>query len=421
MMPCPSCVNPRWSGFRNCAGRWRIWAASFQPATFASSITRWMHSIRMRRRWCAPFGRRKGSRARRFVLRMAARVVPFPGIDFEEIDMSSAWRKLTLAIILVGLVFVGNPAMGRAQTPSPALLVLNKEDATLSIIDPGTLKTVAQIPTGEGPHEVVASDDGKMAFVANYGGRTPGNTISVMDLVAQKELRRVDLVALRRPHGIVFAEGKVWFTAEQNRLVARYDPASNQIDWLLGIGQNGTHMLLFSKDRSLLFTSNIGSDSITVLQRGSDPSVWNATNVSVGKGPEGGDISPDGREYWAANSGDGTVSIIDVATKKVLQTLDVRVNRSNRLKFTLDGKLVLISDLGNNALVVVDAASRKVVKRLNPGRQPEGILIAPDGARAYVAVAGEKNVAILDLKTLEVTASIPTGNGPDGMAWAVRH
>jgi YVTN family beta-propeller protein len=335
--------------------------------------------------------------------------------------MSSAWRKLTLAIILVGLVFVRNPAMGRAQTPSPALLVLNKEDATLSIIDPGTLKTVAQIPTGEGPHEVVASDDGKMAFVANYGGRTPGNTISVMDLVAQKELRRVDLVALRRPHGIVFAEGKVWFTAEQNKLIARYDPASNQIDWLLGIGQNGTHMLLFSKERSLLFTSNIGSDSITVLQRGSDLSVWNATNVSVGKGPEGGDISPDGREYWAANSGDGTVSIIDVATKKVVQTLDVQVNRSNRLKFALEGKLVLISDLGNNALVVVDAASRKVVKRLNPGRQPEGILIAPDGARAYVAVAGEKNVAILDLKTLEVTTSIPTGNGPDGMAWAVRH
>ena len=333
---------------------------------------------------------------------------------------SSSMKKLTLAIFLLGVVLAGNPAPGWAQTPSPALLVLNKEDATLSIIDPSTMKTVAQIPTGEGPHEIAASDDGKMAFIANYGGRTPGTTISVMDLVAQKELRRVDLGALRRPHGIVFAEGKVWLTAEQNRLIARYDPAGGQIDWLLGIGQNGTHMLLFSKDRSLLFTSNIGSDSITLLQRGGDPSVWNATNVSVGKGPEGGDISPDGREYWAANSGDGTVSIIDVATKRVEQTLDVQVNRSNRLKFTLDGKLVLISDLGNNALVVVDAASRKVVKRLNPGRQPEGILISPDGVHAYVAVAGDKNVTVLDLKSLEVTTRIPTGAGPDGMAWAVR-
>lgn len=332
-----------------------------------------------------------------------------------------ASKRLTWAILLAGFVIAGNPTGGLAQTPSPALLVLNKEDATLSIIDPGTMKTVAQIPTGEGPHEIVASDDGKMAFVANYGGRTPGNTISVMDLVGQKELRRVDLGALRRPHGIIFAESKVWFTAEQNRLIARYDPASNQIDWLLGIGQNGTHMLLFSKDRSLLFTSNIGSDSVTVLQRGSDAAVWNPTIVSVGKGPEGGDISPDGREYWAANSGDGTVSIIDIATKRVEQTLNVEVNRSNRLKFTLDGKLVLISDLGNNALVVVDAASRKVVKRLNPGRQPEGVLISSDGAHAYIAIAGDKNIAVLDLKTLEVSARIPTGAGPDGMAWAVRH
>jgi YVTN family beta-propeller protein len=330
-------------------------------------------------------------------------------------------RKLTFAVLWLGLVLVWNPEPSRAQTPSPALLVLNKEDATLSIIDPGTLKTVGQIPTGEGPHEITVSDDGKMAFVANYGGRTPGNTISVMDLVAQKELRRVDLGALRRPHGIFFAEGKVWLTAEPNRLIARYDPASNQIDWLLGIGQNGTHMLLFSKDRSLLFTSNIGSDSVTMLQPGSDRAVWNATNVSVGKGPEGGDISPDGREYWAANSGDGTVSIIDVATKRVAQTLDVRTNHSNRLKFSVDGKLVVVSDPPSNALVVVEAVSRKELKRINIGRQPEGVLIAPDGAHAYVAVAGEKNVSILDLKTLEVSGRIPTGAGPDGMAWAVRH
>ena len=332
----------------------------------------------------------------------------------------SGLKKLTLAIFSLGLVLAGNPVAARGQTPSPALLVLDKEDNMLSIIDPATSKTVARIPTGEGPHEIAASDDGKMAFVANYGGRTPGDTISVMDLVAQKELRRVDLGALRRPHGIVFSDGKVWFTAEQNRLIARYDPAANQIDWLLGIGQNGTHMLLFSKDRSMLFTSNIGSDSITMLQHGSDPYVWTATNVSVGKGPEGGDISPDGREYWAANSNDGSVSIIDVAAKKVVQTLDVKTGHSNRLKFTRDGKLVLISDPGNHGLVALDAASRKEVKRLNVGRQPEGILIAPDGAHAYIAVAGEKNVGVLDLKTLEVIARISTGNGPDGMAWAVR-
>jgi YVTN family beta-propeller protein len=330
--------------------------------------------------------------------------------------------KISIARLIVPVVLLLLPNFSAAQTPSPALLVLNKEDATLSIIDPATLKTIAQIPTGEGPHEIVVSDDGKFAFVANYGARTPGSTISVIDLTAQKELRRVDLGALRRPHGIVFVDGKVWFTAEENKLIARYDPAANQIDWILGIGQNRTHMLVFSKDHAQIFTSNIQSDSVTLLQRSSsDPSGWSATNIPVGKGPEGGDFSPDGREFWAANSGDGSVSIIDVAAKKVVQTLDVRTNRSNRLKFTPDSKLVLISDLGGNGLLILDAASRKEVKRLNLGRQPEGILITPEGTRAYVAVAGEKTVAVLDLKTLEVTARISTGAGPDGLAWAVRH
>lgn len=329
--------------------------------------------------------------------------------------------KFSTAWLIAPVVLALLPNFSAAQTPSPALLVLNKEDATLSIIDPATLKTIVQIPVGEGPHEIAASGDGKFAFVANYGARTPGSTISVIDLIAQKELHRADLGALRRPHGIAFADGKVWFTAEENKAIARYDPGSNQIDWLLGIGQNRTHMLVFSKDRSQIFTSNIQSDTVTLLQRSADPSGWTATNIFVGKGPEGGDVSPDGREFWAANSGDGSVSILDATAKKVVQTLDVRTNRSNRLKFTPDGKLVLISDLGGNGLLILDAASRKELKRLNLGRQPEGILIPPEGARAYVAVAGEKAVAVLDLKTLEVAARIPTGTGPDGMAWAARH
>jgi len=120
-----------------------------------------------------------------------------------------------------GLLLLAPGATGPTKTPSPALLVLDKEDNLLSVIDPATSKTVARIATGEGPHEVTVSDDGELAFVTNYGARTPGDTLSVMDLVAQKELRRVDLGALRRPHGISFAHGKVWFTAEQPGRCAR--------------------------------------------------------------------------------------------------------------------------------------------------------------------------------------------------------
>jgi YVTN family beta-propeller protein len=240
----------------------------------------------------------------------------------------------------------------------------------------------------------------------------------VIDLAAHKELRRVDITPLRRPHGIHVAGGKVYFTAEVNQVVARYDPESNQVDWLLGTGQAGTHMVLVSDAAARMYTANIGSNSISIIERGANPLAWDETVVAVGRGPEGFDVSPDGRELWAAHSQDGGVSIVDLAAKKVTATLDLQTRRSNRLKFTRDGTRVLISDLDAGQLVVVDAASHRETKRLAVGRMPEGILIPPDGTKAYVAVAGDNSVAVIDLKTLEVTGKFETGKGPDGMAWA---
>ena len=321
-----------------------------------------------------------------------------------------------ILIVCQTLLRILAPILCAAETP--ALLVLNKDENALAIVDPVARKVLGRVPTGEGPHEVTASADGTLAFVANYGARNPGNTISVIDIAAQKELRRVELGPLRRPHGIAFADGKVYFTAEVNKLIGRYDPASNQIDWLLGTGQNGTHMVLLSKDTNRIFTANIGSDSISIIERASVPLGWNETVIPVGKGPEAIDISPDGKEVWTAHSRDGGVSIIDIAGKKVIETFNIQTKRSNRLKFTPDGKLVLVSDLEGGELVVLDRAARKEIKRMRLGRNPEGILMAPDSSRAYVALAGDNEIAIIDLKTLESTGRISTGAGPDGMAWA---
>lgn len=300
---------------------------------------------------------------------------------------------------------------------APSLLVLNKEDATLSIIDPASGKTLANVPTGEGPHEIAVSADGRFAYVGNYGARTPGNTISIVDL-GKRGASVFDISPLQRPHGIhVGADGKVYFTAETNKIVARYDPASNRIDWMIGTGQNTTHMVMLTKDMNRMVTANIASDTMTIMDRVPGPVGWNATVIPVGKGPEGFDVSPDGRELWAANSRDGSISIVDLSSKKVAKTVDVQTKRSNRLKFTPDGKLVLVSDLESGDLIVLDAASRQERKRMKLGRAPEGILIQPDGSRAYIAISGENRVDVLDLKTLEVADHIKTGRGPDGMAW----
>jgi len=309
-----------------------------------------------------------------------------------------------------------------SQTPSTALLVLEKDDWWLAVVDPATMKVVGRVPAGEDPHEVAASEDGTRAYISNYGAfRTLQKTLSVVDLVSQKLLPAVDLGPLKAPHGLDILNDKVYFTAEGSKVIGCYDPAKKQIEWVLGTGQDRTHMLKVKPDLTAIYTANISSGTISIFEptKTGDASGWTETNVGVGKEPEGFDVSPDGRELWAA-SHKQIVTIVDLATKKVVQTIDLHTKFANRLKFTPDGKRVLITDLGNGDLILVDAASRKELKRISLGHGCAGILIVPDGSVAYVADSRDNNVAVIDLKTFSLTGRIATGRGPDGLAWAVR-
>src|ERR1035438_1218222 len=162
---------------------------------------------------------------------------------------------------LLSLICFGAAALQAANTPANALLVLEKEQNTLVIVDPASLTIVARVPVGNDPHEVAVSDDGKTAYISNYGGGgNGGTTIAVVDLTAQKPLAPIDLGALRSPHGLVFAGGKLYFTAEGAKVVGRYDPSTQKIDWVMGTGQSRTHMVVVSKDLKTVFTSNVSSE-----------------------------------------------------------------------------------------------------------------------------------------------------------------
>jgi YVTN family beta-propeller protein len=332
------------------------------------------------------------------------------GVEFALVSCGGANVKSLFIALTAALVTV-TPAFAAAAE----LLVLNKSDSTLSFIDPVSGNTTATIPTGDGPHEVELSIDERLAFVSNYGANVAGKTLSVIDVAARKELKRVDLGELRRPHGLSFSNGKLYFTVEDSRRIGRYDPKTQRVDWTFETDQGRTHMVIASRDGSTLFASNMGSNTIGIIERGAADQ-WKQTLISVGAGPEGLDLSPDGRELWSAHSGDGGVSIIDVAGKKVIDTFDAKTKRSNRVKFTPDGRLILISDLSGGELVVFDARKRSEKARIKLGKSPSGILI-PNNEQAYVAVSGDNHVAVVDLKTLSIATTIKTGNGPDGMAW----
>jgi YVTN family beta-propeller protein len=333
-------------------------------------------------------------------------------------------QNFVATAILCTLVLLLASTVASAQTPSPALLVLEKDDHSLAIVDPSALKVVARVDAGPDPHEVVASDDGKYAYISNYGAfSTPQHTLSVVDLVEQKALPPIDLSPLLAPHGLQFLNGKVYFTVEGSKAIGSFNPATQRVDWILGIGQNRTHMLVVAPDLSHIFTSDVNSDTITILDldKHADVSGWTETHIPVGKGPEGFDVSPDGKVLWAANAHDGTVSIVDVASKRVVQTVDAQVKSANRVKFTRDGRYVLVSLLGGSDLVVMDARSRAVIKRINLGEGSAGILMHPNSQLVYVAVSRGNYVSIINLETLQVDGRIQTGKGPDGMDWAVRH
>jgi len=374
--------------------------------------------------------------------------------------MSSFRSRFVFHLGCLSLLFFSSILSAAAQTPSPALLVLEKSDNTLAIVDPATLKIVGRVSAGPDPHEVESSPDGKLAYISNYGGSDSAlHTISVVDIVAQKTLVPIDLGALHSPHGLAFAGGELYFTAETNRVVGRYHPRTQTMDWVMGTGQDRTHMVVVSADLSHVFTSNVSSGTISILEEVDSPmpnfgrtqggpaqggpppgaaagaapppgpppggqrKTWRVTNVLAGRGSEGFDVSPDGKQLWVANAQDGTVTIIDVAAKKALQTFPVPV-RGNRLKITPDGTQVLVSGMASGQskanVVILDFATHKEVKTFDLGSGSAGILIVPDGSRAYVAVSAKDYVAAIDLKKMEVTGKLPTGKGPDGLAWAVQ-
>jgi YVTN family beta-propeller protein len=339
--------------------------------------------------------------------------------------------KPLLASLFVLASVLGISSVFAEDTPATALLVLSKHDQTLAIVDPSSLKVIARVPVGNDPHEVIASTNGKIAYVSNYGSGA-FHTLAVVDLMAQKALPSIDLGALRGPHGLTFVDGKVWFTAEGAKAIGSYDPAKKNVDWILGTGQNRTHMIYVSPDLRLIVTTNVSSGTVSMIEKtasgpgpGSPPGTphtdWNETVIRVGNGSEGFDISPDGKEIWVANAGDGTVSIIDTASKQVKQTLAADVSSANRLKFTPDGKFALISALRGADVTVIDVATRKTTKRISVGHGAAGIVMQPDGARAYVACTPDDYVAVIDLHSMEVVGHIQAGPNPDGLAWMIRH
>jgi hypothetical protein len=210
--------------------------------------------------------------------------------------------KIKTSLFILAVLLLETRGLNAQTAPERALLILANEDNTLLIVDPASLKVNAKLPVGPDPHEVIASPDGTTAYISNYGGGAY-NTLTVVDLAAKKVLPAIDLGALRGPHGLAFVGGRVWFTAEAAKAIGSYDPATKRVDWIMGTGQNRTHMIYVFPGLNQVVTTNVSSASVSIMEKigggaATRPSSgdWNETVVPVGRESEGIDVSPDARK-----------------------------------------------------------------------------------------------------------------------------
>lgn len=294
------------------------------------------------------------------------------------------------------------------------LLVCNKHEDTMSFVDPITLTPLEKISTGHNPHEIVLSSDHKYAYLSNYA--PPGNTISVIDLVNRKHILQISTGDYGRIHGAAISPdgAHAYFTAGQSGYVVEIDTRTHKVTRAIPTHGKISHMVLVSPDGKRLYTANIVSENVSVLDRDSGDLI---TQVPCGKGAEGMCFTPDGTRLWVGNQEAGSITIIDTASCTALETFSCP-GMPVRIRFTPDGKRVLVASWTDpGELVLLETDTHREIKRLPVGKQAIGIELSPDGKRAFVGCEHEDGVHVIDLESPSVTAKILTGNGSDAMAW----
>ena len=312
--------------------------------------------------------------------------------------------------------------------PTGTVIVSNMNDHTATLIDAASGRVIATLATGEGPHEVAASHDGKWALVSNYGVRgKAGHTITVIDVARATVAKTIELGEAGRPHGMAFLPGDtiVAVTSEANKNVHLVDVRSGTVIKSLPTNGRTSHMLSVSAKGDRIVTGNISDGTISVLSLSGEPKT-----IPVARQPEGIAITPNGNEAWVGSNRDSLVSVVDLATGEATALLR-GFGLPYRLVVSPDGKTVVITDPMRATVSIIDAASRKVRFTIDvpkdsivataevPGSpSPEGAAISPDSRWAFVTLQGRNRMVTIDLGRGVIVGWAPTGTWSDGIAFS---
>lgn len=334
-------------------------------------------------------------------------------------------RQATGIVGLVGALLLGLSVSVQA---SGVLLVGNKSAASVHALDLATGERLAEFETGAGPHEIEVSPDGRLAVVADYGERSAGNTLTVIDWRKREVLRRVDLGEHTRPHGLRFLPDgrRLVVTTEGSGRLTEVDIEAGEVLRSIEVGDGVPHMVALSPDGNRAYVTQLRSGVLSVVDLESGEKL---RDVETGAGAEGVAVSPDGREIWVGNRAEDNVVIVDSQSLAITATLTSE-GFPIRVTMTPDGRHVLVTNARAATLAVFERASRELVatvelsdpeveyrpSMLGVTALPIGAEVAPDGRRVFVAISGGDQVAVIDTSTWQVVEHWPTGREPDALA-----
>lgn len=333
-------------------------------------------------------------------------------------------RKREILFLFLPLVALAAAALDAPKAaPSPAILVANQGDRTLSIIDAATGKQVAAVPVGGVTgHEVAATPDGRTAFVPIYGNSgvakpgTDGSTMAVIDIPSRKVTATVDFGHGVRPHCPIYdpVSKMLYVTTELDQTITIIDPKTLKIVGSIPTTEKYSHMLAISHDGKRGYTANVQPGTVSVLDI---PNRKAVAVVAISPSTQRIAVSRDDKMAFTADQTTPRLAVIDTATNEIKTWVDLPGEGYGTAP-TLDNHWLLVAVPGKNEVAVVDLKSLKVVKTIEVPAAPQEVLMNPNGKEAYVSCNVKNQVAVIDLDTWKVKTLIDAGKTADGLAWA---
>jgi DNA-binding beta-propeller fold protein YncE len=318
----------------------------------------------------------------------------------------------------VALLSVALPA-GFAQS---RLLVDQKGDHSLAIVDPGSGTVIASVPeNGVTGHEVAATPDGKLAFVPIYGNSgvgkpgTDGRNIVVVDLASRKIVGNIQFDHGVRPHCPVFGpDGTLYVTTELDHSITIINPKTFKVEGSIPTGQPESHMFVISHDGRRGYTANVGPGTVSVLDIRARKVL---KIIPISGQTQRISISPDDKWVFTADQTKPQMAVIDTASNTVKAWVPID-GLGYGSTVTPDGRYALVAVPGANKVDAIDLRTMKMVQSVSVAKSPQEVLVQPDGKTAYVSCVGSSQVDAIDLGSWKVTRQIATGKGTDGLGWA---